>query len=145
MLYTSEDLRRFWSYTYRDNTTGCIMWSKSCSGKGYGNFIFRGKHYNAHRWIAQAYAGRKLQTKEHVLHSCDTPRCVNTAHLRIGSHSENMRDRFKRFPHTHPRSNRYKTHCPQNHEYTVANTFIDTRGYRVCRKCTGIRRASHDG
>jgi hypothetical protein len=28
-----------------------------------------------------------------------------------------------------------KTHCPQNHEYDEANTYVDKRGYRYCIKC----------
>jgi hypothetical protein len=28
-----------------------------------------------------------------------------------------------------------RTHCPKNHEYTVENTYITTKGKRVCRTC----------
>lgn len=28
-----------------------------------------------------------------------------------------------------------KTHCPEGHAYTVENTKIDYRGYRICRIC----------
>jgi hypothetical protein len=31
-----------------------------------------------------------------VLHSCDTPACVEPAHLRTGTQAENMRDMVKR-------------------------------------------------
>jgi hypothetical protein len=33
-----------------------------------------------------------------------------------------------------------KTHCPQGHEYTEENTYINTRGSKTCREC---RRASN--
>lgn len=32
-----------------------------------------------------------------------------------------------------------KTQCPQEHEYTPANTYVDKRGYRYCIKCTRER------
>jgi hypothetical protein len=32
----------------------------------------------------------------HILHSCDTPSCVNPAHLRAGTVKENMADREAR-------------------------------------------------
>jgi hypothetical protein len=28
-----------------------------------------------------------------------------------------------------------RTHCPKNHEYTPENTYITTKGKRVCRTC----------
>jgi hypothetical protein len=30
---------------------------------------------------------------------------------------------------------RAKTHCPQGHEYTEANTYVDGKGSRNCRAC----------
>jgi hypothetical protein len=32
-----------------------------------------------------------------------------------------------------------KDHCTNGHEYTVENTYIDTRGYRKCKVCVRIR------
>jgi hypothetical protein len=31
--------------------------------------------------------------------------------------------------------NQRKTHCPQGHEYSIENTYIDHRGGRHCRTC----------
>lgn len=36
-----------------------------------------------------------LPADVHVLHSCDNPPCCNPAHLRPGSHLENMADRHR--------------------------------------------------
>lgn len=31
--------------------------------------------------------------------------------------------------------NRKKTHCPQGHQYSKANTYVTPEGYRRCRRC----------
>lgn len=42
-----------------------------------------------------------------------------------------------------------KTHCPQNHEYTPDNTYVDRSGFRHCKTCRReralIRRAGGPG
>jgi hypothetical protein len=32
-----------------------------------------------------------------------------------------------------------KTHCPHGHEYTPANTWVDSKNVRRCRTCRSIR------
>lgn len=32
-----------------------------------------------------------------------------------------------------------KTHCYKGHKFTVANTYINSRGARICRKCQRIK------
>lgn len=53
------------------------------------------------------------------------------ANLRWGTPSENQRDRL--IHGTHNQAN--KTHCPQQHEYTPDNTYVNTAGSRCCRTC----------
>lgn len=77
--------------------SGCQIWPLgAATNNGYGRFNIRvdGKQRGvlAHRASLADYLGRPLRDDERVLHSCDTPRCVNPAHLRVGTHAENMRD-----------------------------------------------------
>ena len=43
--------------------------------------------------------------------------------------------RRKRGTPTDAVANADKTHCPQGHEYTPANTYTSAKGSRVCRQC----------
>jgi hypothetical protein len=80
------------------------MWNKSeCvpfSGAkhvqyGYGIMRFEGKTRRAHRVIYCQFHGLRIGDIDglHVMHVCDNPPCVNPAHLRLGTHTDNMRDK----------------------------------------------------
>jgi hypothetical protein len=66
-----------------------------------------------------------------VCHTCDNPNCINIKHLFIGTQSDNLQDSISKNRNTQKR----KTHCPNNHEYSHANTYIGNIGRRYCRTC----------
>lgn len=84
---------RFWAKVDKSAPSGCWVWLANRNNKGYG--LFRpggtaGKQL-AHRLsFAETYGA--IPPKRLVLHSCDNPRCVNPAHLRLGDHRENTKD-----------------------------------------------------
>ena len=72
---------------------GCHIWTAGVDSHGYGVIGFDGRHLGAHRvaWFLEYGVWPSM-----LLHSCDTPRCMNVAHLREGTHAENMADRSQR-------------------------------------------------
>ena len=91
-----SDLARFWAKVDRQAVDGCWLWQASLMGR-YGQFtamacVGRQVHLYAHR-VAWEIANRQpVPDGSYVLHTCDTPRCVNPAHLFVGSQLDNMRD-----------------------------------------------------
>ena len=73
---------------------GCLLWLGDIyKATGYGHFFSRrSPHCLAHRF-AYALAYGPIPKGLHVLHTCDIPLCVNSQHLFLGTHLENMRDR----------------------------------------------------
>ena len=57
---------------------------------GYGLFRTPAKHELAHRVSYRLFTGALDQRD--VMHSCDTPACVNPEHLGLGTRKENMQD-----------------------------------------------------
>jgi hypothetical protein len=43
----------------------------------------------------------------------------------------------------HGRNNAGKTHCPQGHEYSPENTYVDSNGHRWCRVCSREHSAAY--
>lgn len=85
---------RFWGYVDRGAFDQCWLWTRAKDSCGYGNFRIGGRSghvYLAHR-ISYALAHGTTPTDKSVLHSCDTPACVNPAHLWLGTQLDNMRD-----------------------------------------------------
>jgi hypothetical protein len=74
----------------------CWPWTGPRNARGYGQtHIYRdGRpvHTGAHRAVYQATLG-DVPDGLFVLHGCHNPPCCNPAHLRPGTHLENMADR----------------------------------------------------
>lgn len=85
--------QRFWGKVDRRNADECWMWQGLPKSNGYGYLTIDGSHEPAHRLSWAIHNGRPVPEGLLVLHSCDTPMCVNPHHLRVGDHVENMRDK----------------------------------------------------
>lgn len=87
--------RRFWDKTVPEPNTGCVLWAGGTCAGGYGAFTDNYVSYGAHRFAWQLVHG-EIPTGLFVLHKCDTPPCVNPAHLFLGTHLENMLDMLRK-------------------------------------------------
>lgn len=68
----------------------CWLWKGCTYNCGYGSFSWRGKMRGANRIAWEIANGQEVPEGLDILHSCDTPLCVNPMHLRAGTHQENM-------------------------------------------------------
>lgn len=96
MFHMYDDRARFWSKVSAGSSTDCWLWSGQVNNHGYGRFQSEAggtrKRTLAHRQSLAWHLGRDLIRTEIVMHLCDTPRCVNPSHLRIGTQADNVAD-----------------------------------------------------
>lgn len=95
MNLTKKDTGRFLEKFDIGKENDCWEWKASKNKDGYGKFWAKGKHLLSHR-VSYAYFIENIPNGLFVLHSCDNPSCVNPKHLRVGTHSDNMKDRHDR-------------------------------------------------
>ena len=87
---------RFWKKVDKREENECWNWLGAKNEKGYGGIgrgVRNGKHELAHR-VSYELTHGAVPEGCYVLHSCDNPSCVNPAHLRAGSQSENIKEAF---------------------------------------------------
>ena len=91
-------IERFWRQT--EQTLGCWFWTGYKRQNGYGAITINYKVVPVHRFAYMQFVG-PIADGLVVMHSCDTPLCVNPAHLSVGTVADNKRDSVSKRRHTH--------------------------------------------
>lgn len=86
---------RFWEKVEKRGPDECWYWKGADRKAAYGQLRVDGKAVLATH-LALLLDGRPRPAGLNALHSCDTPGCVNPAHLRWGTQKENSKDCFDR-------------------------------------------------
>lgn len=87
---------RFWKKVSKPlENNDCWLWAGSVTKAGYGSFWSESKFIYVHRYSYELHYG-KIPDSLHVLHKCDTPRCVNPKHFFLGTNEDNIRDKVKK-------------------------------------------------
>lgn len=90
----ASDIARFAKFiesSVRDER-GCLIWSGSLDGRGYGSFQLAGVMVKAHRVAFVIGGGIITQDSPYVLHQCDNRCCCEYEHLFAGNSDDNIRD-----------------------------------------------------
>jgi hypothetical protein len=121
-LPSEADKKRFDERWTPEPNSGCHIWDALMVSRGYGIFTFQGKRMLAHRF-SFLRSGIDIPDTSLVCHRCDTPLCVNIAHLFLGDHAANAKDciRKKRHCHgdKHKRANRKLTDEQVRHIWSI--------------------------
>lgn len=128
----SDVEERFWR---KVNLLGsCWEWTGNRMKGGYGTFAFRKGTWGAHR-VAYTLCVAEIPDDKMLLHSCDNPGCVNPAHLRVGSHKDNMEDKVARGRQRNGKES--QTHCKRGHPLSGDNVYFKPSrpNSRNCREC----------
>ncbi len=87
-----------WSKVDKCGPDECWPWNGFRNKQGYGRTWIKGVGYYAHRVIFDLANPGIIPLSNHgisvcVMHDCDNPPCCNPAHLKLGTHLDNMRDK----------------------------------------------------
>lgn len=131
-------IARFWSKVDRRGPDECWPWvghSAFLKGREMCRFYGAGREFLAHRFSAIIAYGPCPEGME-TLHACDNPPCCNPAHLKWGTHHENIQQCYARKRRHIP----FKDHCKKGHPFSGSNLILRPNSGRpspkkVCRIC----------
>jgi len=123
------DLSKIFDHVRKDEND-CWLWLNGYNSAGYGVVWDGKKQQLAHR-ISYVQCIGSLNKNLYVLHRCDNRRCINPAHLFVGSHKQNMEDMQNKSRHF----NSTKDVCKHGHLLNEENTYVLPDGHRQCKQC----------
>lgn len=80
--------------------SGCWLFEGAWTSAHYGNVGYEGHNWLAHR-LSFVLLGGELAPDDVLCHRCDTPACLNPAHLFVGSFADNSQDMARKERHMH--------------------------------------------
>lgn len=83
---------RVWAKVDKRGDDECWRWNACGTTRGYGIMTMAGENFLAHRLIYELCVGA-IPEGIFVLHRCDNRRCVNPAHLFLGTAQDNKGER----------------------------------------------------
>ena|SRR5215203_5679271 len=92
----TNGVKEFWEKVDIKGEDDCWDWQWGCFQNGYGNFKTGYQPWKAHRFALTISVGPSPIDKPLAIHSCHNRKCCNPAHLRWGTHKENMAERAAR-------------------------------------------------
>lgn len=127
----AEHAARFWAFV--DKSGACWLWTGYLNRAGYGVWNLPRELGHAptlaHR-LAYTLNGGSIPDGLQIDHLCNTPRCVNPAHLEPVTQQENQ-----------GRGKQRRTACRRGHTWTDATTYVYPKtGHRYCRECWRVNR-----
>ena len=102
-MKTTKGVKGFVSVPLKDrflskvskSESGCWEWTGNIAGGGYGYIHAEGKLKRAHRVSHELFVG-PIPEGLNVLHTCDNRKCVNPAHLFVGTQKDNLLDCYNK-------------------------------------------------
>jgi len=87
-------LERLLNKVIVNDVTDCWEWQGGKNNIGYGLMRDEKRMRTVHRVSYEEHSQTKIPAGMSILHSCDNTLCANPAHLRVGTHQQNMQDMF---------------------------------------------------
>ena len=115
---------------HRPELGPCWVYGGNSDRRGYGHFKVNGKELMAHRFAF--LLEDEIPDGLELDHLCRNTSCVRRSHLEPVTHLVNMQ---RAYPE--------RSHCPQGHEFTEANTFYTKTGRQRCRACAKRNQSEH--
>ncbi len=86
---------RFWSQVSIGSWKECWIWEGGTNADGYGTIRVDGKLVLTHRFSYKLQHG-SIPVGLIVMHTCDTPPCINPRHLVAGTNADNKHDAMRK-------------------------------------------------
>lgn len=91
--FAAEHIARFFKRIAIAEDSQCWNWNLHINKDGYGIFTVEQNAYLSHRYMYELLNGEQPEV---VRHTCDNRKCCNPAHLKGGTHRDNVMDRVNK-------------------------------------------------